>query len=133
MGSYEQGFKYDNYTYDPYSGTSTPHLELPHEPPSRGLSRLGSWGFLDPLNILRVCSDFGGREGGVMEDEHCPVDAGRPSRFWVKRGAWIKKPWVFIRVLNMNPNILGLYGQVSLLNPVPTFGLSGLGPLGFYG
>ena len=33
----------------------------------------------------------------------------------------------------MNPNILGLYGQVSLLNPVPTFGLSGLGPLGFYG
>ena len=66
MGSYEQGFKYDNYTYDPYSGTSTPHLELPHEPPSRGLSRLGSWGFLDPLNILRVCSDFGGREGGGL-------------------------------------------------------------------
>ena len=31
----------------------------------------------------------------------------------------IKKPWVFIRALNMDPTMLGLYGQ-GFLNQVPT-------------
>ena len=56
------------------------------------------------------------KSGLPSQVQHCPAEATsaqqsskvKPFQWFLQCRNLIKKPWVLIRVLNMNPNILGL-------------------------